>query len=93
MSKVCTLTTVDNPFNPFTQFDEWFRFDNDKGYYSCSRLARIIASYDLPDDLSEAEENEATERAVDEIIKYDFTDIYKKVYKEENNQSEGNSKD
>ena len=83
MSNVCTLTTVDNPYNPFTQFDDWFRFDVDKGYYSCSRLARIVASYDLPDDLSEVEENQATEKAVDEIIKYDFTDLYKKVYKNE----------
>lgn len=78
-NKKCMLTTFDNPFDPFTQFDSWFAFDVEKGYYSCSRLARIAK---LSDDLSEKEVDEETERAIDEIIKYDFTNSYKKVYKQ-----------
>lgn len=74
----CMLTTFDNPFDPFTQFDSWFAFDVEKGYYSCSRLARIAK---LSDDLSEKEADEEIERAIDEIIQYDFLNIYKKVYK------------
>ena len=70
------LTTKDNPFDPFEQFDSWFMFDVEKGYYSCSRLARIAV---FSDDMTEEEVNEETERAIDEIIKYDFTDLYKKV--------------
>jgi len=35
------LTTIDNPFNPFTQFDEWKDFDETQGYYTCPYLARI----------------------------------------------------
>lgn len=76
MSNECMLTTIDNPFDPFTQFDSWFQFDIEKGYNSCSRVARIAK---LSDDLSEEEANEETERAIDEIIKYDFMNIYKKV--------------
>ena len=72
------LTTIDNPFDPFNQFDSWFQFEIEKGYYSCSRLARIAK---LADDLSDKETDEEIERAIDEIIKYDFLNIYKKVTK------------
>ena len=74
----CRLTTIDNPFNPFTQFDDWFLFDTEKGYNSCSRLDRITK---ISDDMSEVEVNEEIERAIDKIIKYDFLNIYKKVKK------------
>lgn len=74
----CALTTIDNPFDPFEQFDEWFNFDVEKGYNCCSRLARIVKS---SEDMSETEELEAIEQAIDEIIKHDFLDIYKKVKK------------
>ena len=78
MSKQCMLTTSDNPYNPFDQFDSWFLFDVEKGYNSCSRLARIAK---FSDDMTQKEIDEETERAIDEIIKYDFMNIYKKVIK------------
>ena len=74
------LSTKDNPFNPFEDFVSWFMFDVEKGYYSCNRLARIV---NLSDDLSSVEEDNEIERAIDEIIKYDFLDIYIKVAKNE----------
>lgn len=70
------LTTIDNPFDPFEQFDKWFQFDIEKRYYTCSRLARIAK---LSDEMTEKETNDEIERAIDEIIKYDFTNTYKKV--------------
>ena len=73
------LTTVDNPFNPFEQFTSWFMFDVEKGYNSCGYLSRIART---SDQLSEEENNEEIERAIDEIIKYDFRNIYKKVKRE-----------
>ena len=76
------LTTIDNPFDPFEQFTSWFLFDVEKGYYSSSRLARIA---NLSDELSEKEVDEEIKRAIDEIIKYDFTNIYKKVKREQKN--------
>ena len=76
MSYEVMLTTIDNPFDPFEQFTSWFLFDVEKGYNTCSRLARIAQ---LSDEFSEKETNEEIERAVDEIIKYDFMNIYKKV--------------
>ena len=80
-SNECRLTTIDNPFDPFTQFDDWFLFDTEKGYNSCSRLDRITR---LSDEMSEVEINNEIERAIDEIIKYDFLNIYKKVKKNNN---------
>ena len=70
------LTTIDNPFNPFKDFDSWFLFDVEKGYNSCSYLARIAK---VSDQMSDQENNEEIERAIDEIIEYDFMNIYVKA--------------
>lgn len=78
MANDCRLTTVDNPFDPFEQFTSWYMFDVEKGYNTCSYLARIAK---LSDDMSQDEIDIETERAIDEIIKYDFMNIYTKVYR------------
>lgn len=70
------ITTFDNPFDPFTQFDQWFLFDIEKGYNTCGYLGRIART---SDSLSDEENDEEVERAIDEIIKYDYRNIYKKV--------------
>lgn len=70
------LTTFDNPFNPFTQFTEWLMYDNEKGYGTCSYLARIAQ---ISDQLSDEENDFEINRAIDEILKNDFIGIYKKV--------------
>lgn len=77
------LSTFDNPFNPFDDFDSWFQYDSDKGYNSCSYLARIART---SDQLSDEENSQEIERAIDEIIKYDFMNIYTKVKGEEEKQ-------
>ena len=76
MSRKCMLTTIDNPFDPIEQFTSWFMFDNEKGYNSCSYLSRIARP---SDELSDEENNEEIERAIDEIIKYDLNNVYKKI--------------
>lgn len=68
------LTTKDNPYNPFTQYDEWFGFDEQKGYHSCAYLGRIAKT---SPDLSDEENNAEIERAIQEIIAYDPLGIYK----------------
>ena len=80
MSNDCMLTTIDNPFDPFEQFTSWFLFDVEKGYNTCSYLARIAQT---SESFSEKENDEEIERAIDEIIKNDFLNIYKKVRKSE----------
>lgn len=70
------LTTIDNPFDPFEQFNSWYLFDVEKGYNSCSYLGRIV---NISDDMSQPEIDAEVERAIDEIIEHDFMCIRKKV--------------
>jgi hypothetical protein len=75
----CRLTTVDNPYDPFKEFDSWFLYDVEKGYNSSALLDRVA---DTSPELTDDETNEIIEQAIDRIIKYDFMNIYKKVKKE-----------
>lgn len=70
------LTTLDNPFNPFTQFDEWEAFDREKGYDTMNYLARVAK---VSDDLSEEDEALAIEQAIDDIVSMNILGIYVKV--------------
>lgn len=70
------LTTVDNPYDPFTQNDEWTTWDQTKGYHTNAFLARIVR---LADGLSEADEEAEIERAIDEIVEHNVLGLYKKV--------------
>ena len=76
MASKCMLTTFDNPYNPFDEFTSWFMFDEEKGYHSCAYLGRIAKT---SEQLSDEENAQVIERASDEISKYDFQNIYKKV--------------
>lgn len=82
MTKECRLTTFDNPYDPFTQFDSWFLYDVEKGYNSCAYLARIAKT---SDSNSDEENNKEIERAIDEIILYDPFNLYKKVTRQDTN--------
>lgn len=75
--KIAMITTNDNPYDPQLEFNQWFVFDTTNGYNTCDYLGRIAKT---SDQLSDEENDFETERAIDEIIKYDFQNIYKKVY-------------
>ena len=64
-SKPMLLTTIDNPFHPGTQFNEWFAFDIRKGYNTLGYLARV-AAYGF--DMSPAAESDAIDKAMREIV-------------------------
>lgn len=70
------LTTVDNPYNPFTQFDEWQAYDHGKGYYTCEYLARIAPT---SIELSDEENDFLLNDAINSIIYHDVLGIYQKV--------------
>lgn len=70
------LTTVDNPWNPFTQYDEWYAYDHAQGYDTPGFLARI-ANVSL--DLSDADIDLSIEQAIDEIVTENVSGIYRKA--------------
>jgi len=76
------LTTIDNPFNPNTQWDDWLRYDEDHGYYTTAYLARIAKT---SDELSTADYLDAVEQAIDEICKLNLLGLYTKLVIYEDN--------
>lgn len=77
--KACMLTTLDNPFNPFTQYEQWLSFDVSMGYNTCAYLDRIAKT---SDELSDADEQMAINDAIDEIVSFNLTGNYIKVTKD-----------
>lgn len=72
------LSTIDNPYDPFTQWNEWYAWDVASGYNSCGLLARI-SSFSL--ELSEAQQEQALSDAIDEIVKENVLGVSIKVTK------------
>lgn len=70
------VTTIDNPYNPFTNFVEWLLYDNEKGYKTVDKIGRLTYS---SDELSEEEAEEENNRVIDELIANDPLPIYVKV--------------
>ena len=46
------ISTFDNPFNPFEDFDNWFLYDCEKDYYSLTKVARLAK---VDDSMTEKE--------------------------------------
>lgn len=67
------LTTVDNPWNPFTHFDEWREYDESSGWFTLPLLGRVVIS---SDELSEADEAAAIADAMDEIIRENVSGVH-----------------
>lgn len=71
------LTTSDNPYDPFTQFDQWYAYDEQNGYHSCGLLARLaLTSKNLTDEQNKQILNDT----INDIIML-FPGLYKKVSK------------
>lgn len=73
------LSTSDNPYNPFTQFNEWYAFDRSHGYDCCGYLDRIART---SIELSEKDNHQAIDQAIDEILSYNLSGNYIKVERE-----------
>lgn len=85
MAKEAMLTTFDNPYSPFDQFTLWHLFDKEQGYNTCELLARIART---SEEFSDQENSMEIDRAINEIIKYDPFNIYKRVFENEDVKKE-----
>lgn len=70
------LTTFDNPYDPFTQWDEWLAYDMRCGYNTPGLLARVARS---SNELSEVDHYLAVQNAINEIVSENVSGNHKKV--------------
>ena len=78
-SKSIMLSTKDNPFNPFTHFDEWRQYDITHGHYCCELVAKFSR---CSDDLSDKENTDEINYAIERIIEIDPEKKFIKVEEE-----------
>ena len=64
------ITTVDNPFDPLDDFDNWYRFDESKGYCTSGYLARYFDAD--TSDMNDTEYEARLAIAIDKILNNDF---------------------
>lgn len=95
----CMATTMDNPYNPFTNFTEWLVYDQSHNYNTCQLVAAFNeASRFMEDEDYEFETNEAINKLLElnpfglHFKVYDFDAdkmiaLANKVYKETENVS------
>jgi hypothetical protein len=78
------LSTKDNPFNPHTQWDEWFAWDYPR-YDTNGLLDHVIrTSYELPENLR----REAFNDAVEEIVTENVSGMHIKVVRPSSMETE-----
>jgi len=70
------LTTVDNPFNPFTEYDEWYAYDTMMGYNTTAFLARIAR---VSSEISEPDQKLAIQLAIEEIVEENVSGMWRKI--------------
>lgn len=70
------LSTKDNPWSPWTHFDEWNAYDMRAGHHTLAYLARITVS---SDEISPADQDVAVEDAIEEIVRLNINGLYIKV--------------
>ena len=75
------ITTIDNPYDPFDNFEEWYSFDEMQARKEnrptcCSYLARMAMN---SDDVSDDEYNMVMNDVIDEIVELNLSGKFKKV--------------
>lgn len=77
------VTTEDNPYDYFKEFDEWYAFDISHGYdvigQPYNTLSYVARVAQVDESMTEEEYTQAVNEAVDEILRLNLTGNYKKV--------------
>lgn len=72
------LTTSDNPYNPWYEYDKWYDWDQAAGYCTPQYIARLCNTLaGLPED----QEKVATDLAIQSILDVNITGNYMLVSK------------
>lgn len=69
--KAILLSTTDNPYNPFTDYDNWRNYDHQKGYCCEEFLARMSnTDIDMPESLYQQFSNDAVKKILSLTAEY-----------------------
>lgn len=79
------LSTIDNPYNPFDNFDEWYAFDELRARQEnrptcCGYLARVSM---VAEDVSDNEYNQVMNDVIDEIVELNLSGKFIKLTHEQ----------
>lgn len=88
MEKEKLITTADNPFDPFTQFNSWYDWDARRmGYNTCEQLATIAPT---SENLTDGENDHLREDAIETLLnrgwvigRYGQLGVYVPAYKDQ----------
>jgi hypothetical protein len=70
------LTTVDNPFDPFTQFKQWHSMDMALGYDTPGLLARVAIT---SNELSDLDLFIAVQEGIEKVVDMNIFGVHRKV--------------
>lgn len=81
------LTTLDNPYDPFENFEVWNRFDEDHGYFTRNRICRVLNG-DI--EFDDERYQQFLEDAIDTLLDFNLFGNWKKVerYVDDDEQDE-----
>lgn len=74
------LTTVDNPYHPVDEFEKWLAFDEEHGYFTNQRIAKVQQTSRY---LTDAENQRIINGVIDDFIRLDELGLYRKIVIEE----------
>lgn len=70
------LTTIENPFNPFKNFENWLKFDREKNHFTLELIDRFTLSRT---SFTEEFDRMMYDWALEDIIESDFEGKYRIV--------------
>ena len=65
--RAVAITTTDNPYDVFDEFEEWFAYDERHGYHTCAYLDRSCYT---SESLSDEENLRNIEDGIDSILQF-----------------------
>lgn len=72
------ITTIDNPFDPFEDFVNWYLHDVMLGYNTCEHVAKLTKNSDyFSDEEERININEAQEKIISTFSWRNYTRIYR----------------
>ena len=80
-TKETMITTIDNPWNPFTNWDEWYAYDEWHGYHTCSLVDRLMPNTNVA--ISEKLYNDLLDDVNNDIVRLNPLGIYALITKDD----------